>query len=72
MFDGRYTGNPVGDFLLGDIASATAQIGLGVGRWRSHSLNFFVTDDVKLTPKLTLNLGLRYEYDQPFYASRPS
>ena len=45
----------------------TAQIGLGVGHWRSKSLNFFVTDDVKLTPRLTLNLGLRYEYDQTFY-----
>ncbi|HLJ14318.1 MAG TPA: TonB-dependent receptor, partial [Bryobacteraceae bacterium] len=66
-FDGRYTGNPVADFLLGDTSAMTAQIGLGIGHWRSKSLNFFVTDDVKLTPKLTLNLGLRYEYDQPFY-----
>ncbi|MGH9665489.1 MAG: TonB-dependent receptor domain-containing protein, partial [Bryobacteraceae bacterium] len=66
-FDGRYTGSSVADFLLGDTAAMTAQIGLGVGRWRSKSLNFFATDDVKLTPKLTLNLGLRYEYDQPFY-----
>ncbi|MEO7146096.1 MAG: TonB-dependent receptor, partial [Bryobacteraceae bacterium] len=66
-FDGRYTGSSVADFLLGDTAAMTAQIGLGVGHWRSKSLNFFVTDDVKVTPKLTLNLGLRYEYDQPFY-----
>jgi hypothetical protein len=66
-FDGRYTGSSVADFLLGDTASMTAQIGLGVGRWRSHSLNFFAMDDFKVTPKLTLNVGLRYEYDQPFY-----
>ncbi|HVT93405.1 MAG TPA: TonB-dependent receptor [Bryobacteraceae bacterium] len=66
-FDGRYTGSPVADFLLGDTAAMTAQIGLGVGHWRSKSLNVYATDDVKLTPKLTLNLGLRYEYDQPFY-----
>ncbi|MDQ6706626.1 MAG: TonB-dependent receptor, partial [Acidobacteriota bacterium] len=65
-FDGRYTGNPVADFLLGDTSAMSAQIGLGMGRWRSHSLNFFVSDDIKVSPKLTLNLGLRYEYDQPY------
>ncbi|MGI8990094.1 MAG: carboxypeptidase regulatory-like domain-containing protein [Bryobacteraceae bacterium] len=65
-FDGRYTGNPIADFLLGDTSAMNAQIGLGMGRWRSHSLNFFVGDDVKVTAKLTLNLGLRYEYDQPY------
>lgn len=64
-FDDRYTGNPVGDYLLGHFNSATAQIGLGVGRWRSNSTNFFVADDWKITQKLTLNLGLRYEYDSP-------
>lgn len=65
-FDGRYTGNPVADFLLGNTSAMTAQIGLGVGRWRSNSWNFFVADDWKLTSRLTLNLGLRYEYDTPF------
>ena len=66
-FDDRYTGNPVSDFLLGNTAAMTAQIGLGVGRWRSNSWNFFVADDWKITSRLTLNLGLRYEYDTPYY-----
>ncbi len=26
--------------------------------------NFFIQDDIRLTPRLTLNLGLRYEYEQ--------
>jgi outer membrane receptor protein involved in Fe transport len=69
-FDGRYTGSSVGDFLLGNFSAATAQIGLGVGLWRSHSTNFFVSDDWKVNPRLTLNLGLRYEYDSPFADSR--
>ena len=66
-FDDRYTGNPVSDFLLGNTAAMTAQIGLGVGRWRSNSWNFFIADDWKITSRLTLNLGLRYEYDTPYY-----
>jgi len=28
----------------------------------THSFNFFAQDNIKLTPKLTLNLGVRYEY----------
>ncbi|MBI3679648.1 MAG: TonB-dependent receptor [Acidobacteria bacterium] len=66
-FDGRYSGSPVADFLLGNPSAMTAQIGLGVGRWRSKSLNFFIADDIKLTSRLTLNLGVRYEYDQPVW-----
>ncbi len=69
-FDDRYTGSPVGDYLLGHFNNATAQIGLGVGLWRSKSLNFFVADDWKLTSRLTLNLGLRYEYDSPMADAR--
>lgn len=65
-FDDRYTGNSVADFLLGHPASMTAQIGLGIGRWRSNSTNLFFADDWKITPRLTLNAGLRYEYDSPF------
>ena len=66
-FDGRYSGNALADFLLGTAASATAQQGLGIANWRSTSYNFFVADNFKLTPRITLNLGLRYEYDQPFH-----
>jgi hypothetical protein len=65
-FDGRYTGSSVADFLLGFPAAATAQIGLGQGHWQSKSLNFFAADDMKVSPRFTLNLGIRYEYDQPF------
>ena len=64
-FDDRYSGHPLGDYLLGFPSQATAQIGLGRGRWRQKSFNFFVSDDWKVNSRLTLNLGLRYEYDTP-------
>jgi hypothetical protein len=33
---------------------------------QSHYAGLFVQDDIKVTPKLTLNLGLRYELETPF------
>jgi outer membrane receptor protein involved in Fe transport len=66
-FDGRYSGNSVADFLLGTMAAATTQPGISVTNSRSNSYNFFVQDDFKVSSRLTLNLGLRYEYEQPFY-----
>lgn len=34
---------------------------------RQYRLAFFGEDEWKVSPKLTLNIGLRYGYDQPFY-----
>ena len=34
---------------------------------RQYRMAFFGEDQWKVTPKLTLNLGLRYGYDQPMY-----
>ncbi|MFN7920432.1 MAG: carboxypeptidase regulatory-like domain-containing protein [Bryobacteraceae bacterium] len=61
-FSAQYTGHPYGDFLLGIPASAArafAPIEVSRLRWAE---DFFVTDDFKVTPTLTLNIGLRYEY----------
>jgi hypothetical protein len=75
-FDGRFTGadathvgNPVADLVLGAPYTATVtqlvtSNGLVVLRWNQYQA--YVQDDYKLTPKLTLNLGVRYEYQQPF------
>jgi hypothetical protein len=62
MFSNTFTGHPYGDFLLGIPASASrafAPIEISRLRW---ARDFFVTDDFKITPTLTLNIGVRYEY----------
>jgi hypothetical protein len=60
-FSNRFTGHPYADFLLGIPTTASRafpQVRIDRLRW---AYDFFVTDDYKLTPRLTLNLGLRYE-----------
>jgi hypothetical protein len=50
------------DFLLGQTRTWSAQVTPEFGgRWKSPQI--FVQDDIKLTPKLTINAGLRYEIE---------
>lgn len=61
-FGPTFTGQPYADFLLGIPTSASrafAPVEISRLRWAQ---DFFVTDDFKITPTLTLNIGVRYEY----------
>jgi hypothetical protein len=63
-FDGQYTKNALADFLLG--AAYTESISnYSYLALRTPWTNFFVQDDWRVTPNLTLNIGLRYELDPP-------
>jgi hypothetical protein len=42
----------------------------GRPQYNTFSYDFYGLDDWKVTPYLTLNLGLRYEYDEPLYDSQ--
>ncbi|MPY88836.1 MAG: hypothetical protein GEU99_13015 [Luteitalea sp.] len=61
-FSSRFTGHPYADFLLGIPTStnrAFPPVRIDRVRWAT---NLFVTDEMRLHPRLTLTLGLRYEY----------
>jgi outer membrane receptor protein involved in Fe transport len=63
-FNGQYTGNSVADFLLGFPYQAVGGIGYTYGNFNQWQVMPYLQDDWKLTPRLTLNMGLRYDYYQ--------
>ena len=65
-FTGSQTGNAFADFLFGRIHTGSASVQNAMLSTRAWSYSLFIQDDFKLTPELTLNLGMRYQYDQSF------
>ena len=61
------TGNAFASFLLGAVHSADRNITVLYSGFRNPAHAFYAMDDWKLTPKLTLNIGLRWEIIRPFY-----
>ena len=58
-------GNPFATILLGYPHDASLHIVPAVAD-KSKDTAFFVQDDWKATPRLTLNVGLRYEWSTPY------
>ena len=74
-FTGVYTQNPqsrpgtgasFADFLLG-LTNDSQVSTRSISESRQHIYQGYVQDDWNITPRLTLNLGLRYELPLPFY-----
>ena len=59
------TGSDLGSFLLGQADRARVQANPSFGRRSGYFAGFF-QDDWRVNSQLTLNLGLRYEYEGPF------
>ncbi|HVT99779.1 MAG TPA: carboxypeptidase regulatory-like domain-containing protein [Acidobacteriaceae bacterium] len=74
-YDGSFTSNPAlpeaggysgADFVLDRVSSAAVtlnSVNVGQRQWRIAG---YAQDDYKIRPRLTLNLGLRYEWDEPW------
>jgi trimeric autotransporter adhesin len=65
VFTGAYSGLDFADFLLGVPQQASVQFGPGPERFRSNAWDLFVQDDWRVTDRLTINSGLRYEDYSP-------
>ena len=72
-FNGEITGrgtpgstnpvNPLADFLLGAVKTAQINVPQLPGKRYSYNFGAFFQDDWKATNRLTLNLGMRYEFE---------
>jgi hypothetical protein len=74
-FDGSFTKDPnntantgfgFADFLLGYPVFGQAQVGYSGGYMFRNNVRWWLNDEWRITPNLTLNLGVRYEFDGPF------
>ena len=55
------------DFMAGYSFQSTDTVGTTERFLYTHTGSAFVEDSWQLSPKLNVNLGLRYDYQQPFY-----
>ena len=64
------TGEALADFLLGYPLMTQRQVGVAQGYLRQNSFAIFAQQDWRVTNRLTLDLGIRYEYSTPFSDAR--
>jgi len=60
-FTGTYSRNAFADFLLGNLKSSSRPLATADVAPQNDHYGFFFQDDWRVSPRLTLNAGLRYE-----------
>lgn len=64
-FQPAFTGDALGDLLLGFPVLSISAINDNPQALRTTATNLFFQDDWKIHPRLTLSLGVRYEFNSP-------
>jgi len=59
-------GDSLADFLLGNLRQATVAVAVANANYVRNVENAYVDDTYKVTPKLTISAGLRYELTPPW------
>ena len=59
------SGNPFASYLLGEVGYGGQTVYNVNPRWVSWYIAGFFQDDIKLTSNLTINVGIRYDLDNP-------
>lgn len=65
-FDGTYTGSALADFMLGYVKSDNLNPTHTNTNLTDITQAYYVNDDWKATDRLTINLGLRWDYFAPY------
>src|SRR5271156_4672030 len=61
-FDGSTLGTPLQDFLAGDVDGGFQYFGDSTRHTFENNYGFYLQDSYRVTPHLTLNYGLRWDY----------
>ncbi len=61
------TGSAYADFLLGQLYTTTYAVQIAKADYKRNVESAYIDDSFKVTPKLSLQLGLRYELTPPWY-----
>ena len=62
QFNGDTTGFPLQDFLLGDVGGGFQYFGDSTRHTFENNFGFYLQDSYRVTPRFTLNYGLRWDY----------
>ena len=70
VYSGVFSGDAFADFLLGFPQTTRRFIGNAQAYLRNNNYSTYLQDDLRISPGLMLNLGLRYEYFSPYTETR--
>jgi hypothetical protein len=65
-FNGQFSGNPVADFLLGYCSTCTGAFGSSRSTYTSPTVAPFFDDNWQASDRLTVQMGIRWEYLSPW------